>query len=356
MKVLFACIPTPNNRFMADLKAGIEKYAEVVWDCDEFWNCNNHYDIVHIHWPEYLSFEIESYLPKTSPLPPLLWKRITDCFEYWKKNSSIIYTRHVQGPHTRDDAEFRELYRLTMTYCSAVAHFGKFSIEQFKAFYPEINLSNHKVIPHHNYASLPNNATKQEARKKLRINKSSRVMLVFGAVKENEKELILEAFKAIPGNNKVVLSPGWKITRKSIKWIRMREWVFQYQKWIASQNKKHRKDLGFIDDNDAQYYCNASDFLFIPRTNELNSGNITFGCTFGLVVVGKDTADIGEILNETGNPVFRVGDSQSLKKAILSAIALADNNKGNENKSLALSEWSIDKIALQYINLYKSSL
>ena len=68
MKVLIACISTPGNRYLLDLKSGLSTHAEVVWDADAFWNCQNEFDIIHIHWPEYLSFELESYLQTPPPL------------------------------------------------------------------------------------------------------------------------------------------------------------------------------------------------------------------------------------------------------------------------------------------------
>ena len=82
-RILFANIPTPGNRFVIDLKEGLEKYADVVWDYNEFWSMENHFDIIHIHWPEYLSFELESYLHKSGPIPNSLWRSLIECLEFW---------------------------------------------------------------------------------------------------------------------------------------------------------------------------------------------------------------------------------------------------------------------------------
>lgn len=353
MKVLIACIPTPSNRYLVDLKKGLDEFAEVVWDEHEFWEMKNEYDIIHIHWPEYLSFEIERYLRNSECFPQKLWDNLKKCLNYWKQNAQIIHTRHNTLPHARQDQDFQQLYKLIGAFSSTVVHFANFSIQQFKEFYPDLNHVKHVVIPHHNYASLPNLSTKSEARKKLAISKDAHVMLVFGSIKENEKSLINKAFGAIPHKNKVLLAPGWKIVRRKIGYIRLREWVWKLEKWILKLNKKRRIDIGFIKEEDAHYYLNAADFLFIPRTNELNSGNITLGCTFGLVVVGKEDADIGEILKETGNLTFKVGNDQSVSNAIQKALHLKETNHGESNKSLALSEWSVEKIAKDYIEIMR---
>ncbi len=341
---------------MDDLKAGLEEYAEVIYDYEEFWACKNHYDIVHIHWPEFLSYEIQSHLYHTDPIPKELYKRIQTCMEYWKNNSKIVYTRHVQYPHHRHDEEYLKLYRMVTSFCDVVVHFANYSIKQFKEFYPEHKNIKHIVIPHHNYASIPNKSTPKEAKKELGIDLDAKVMLVFGSIKESEKKLIEKAFSYIPGNKKVLLAPGWKINRRKISYIRLREWVWKFDKWRASLNKSKRVNLGFINDEDAHLYLNAADFLFIPRTTELNSGNITLGCTFGKVVVGKKGSDIGEILDETGNPTFEVGNDKSLQEAILKTYDLIDKNQGEKNKKIAFEKWTVAKISAQYIKIMKEVL
>lgn len=351
MKILFACIPIPNNRFLTDLKDGLEEHAEVVWDSDEFWKMENAYDIIHIHWPEYLSYEIESYMYKSSNLPKSLWSDLMTCLEYWSKESKIFYTRHVQYPHARHDEEFLKLYQIVSSYCHTVVHFANFSIEQFKAYYPNHKGIVHSVVPHHNYSSLPDTVTKEQARSYLGIDSESRVMLVFGGVKDNERDLIKKAFSYIPDKNKVLLAPGWKVKRRNFSYIRLREWVYKLECKLAERNKYFRINKGFIHEDEAQYYLNAADFLLIPRTKELNSGNITLGCTFGLVVVGKNTEDIGEILEETGNPTFQVGNNSSLRLSIEKAIELSDHGHGITNKEVAYEKWSVSKIAKDYIDL-----
>jgi len=179
-------------------------------------------------------------------------------------------------------------------------------------------------------------------------------MLVFGMVKEREKQLIQTAFNAMPSHNKVLLAPGWQTKRRNIRWIRLREWVFNYELKKALKNNKFRTNLGFIKEEDAQNYCNAADVLLIPRIDELNSGNITLGFTFGLVVLGRNGGDIGEILKETKNPVFDPADDKSIKIALNTSLNLAQDNHGLKNKEIALQEWGIDTISKKYISLYSA--
>ncbi len=66
-------------------------------------------------------------------------------------------------------------------------------------------------------------------------------------------------------------------------------------------------------------------YLYL-EPDELNSGNITLGFTFGLVVLGRNGGDIGEILKETKNPVFDPADDKSIKIALNTSLNLAQDN------------------------------
>lgn len=353
MKVLIACIPVPKNKYMADLVEGLSTFCDVTWDCDEFWRMENEYDVVHVHWPEYLSFEIESYLANTKDLSLDLWERIEECCKHWHQTSTLVYTRHVSAPHKRNDDTFKRLYGLVFSYCYGIAHFANYSIKEFKAFFPDNQISLHKVIPQHKHTSLPDNSSKSSAREALNIGDKSKVLMCFGLIKENEKELINQAFEAINGKDKVLLAPGWKVPRRKITYIRLREWVWKFDKWMARLNKKRRIDLGFIPEESAHLYCNAADVILIPRTNELFSGNISLGFTFGKVVLGKNDSNIGEILEEYGNPTFEVNNLDSLKAAVNEAFVLSENGLGERNRVVADSEWSIEKITNYYQEFFE---
>lgn len=355
MKVLIACIPNPGNKYMADLIKGLETFADVTWDYQEFWNRQNQYDIVHIHWPEYLSFEIESYLKTSDPLPKVLWQNLENCLKHWSVHSTIVYTRHVRAPHSRDDKEFKDLYHMVFGYCTAMTHFAKFSIEQYDLYFPDVPVPIHRVIPQHKHTSLPNTSSRESARKTLGIAPYAKVLLCFGTIKENEKALIKRAYHAITAKQKVLLAPAWKVNRRKIGYIRLREWVWKLEQWWASKNRSFRINMGFIPEDEAHLFCNAADVLLIPRTDELFSGNISLAFTFGLVVLGKDDANIGEILKTYHNPTFRVGDMDSLENAIKEAFELAHNGLGAKNKLVADGEWSIENTINRYKSFYKDA-
>lgn len=353
MKILIACIPTPGNRYLVDLKKGLEKHAQVVWDTESFWKCEEQFDVVHIHWPEYLSFELESYLYKSDPISESLWEKTKASLNYWSLHAKIIYTRHNALPHARQDEEFKKLYKTVSSYCDTIVHFANFSIQQFRNWYPELDYIKHVIIPHHNYASLPNNSDRKSARAYLGIDPNAHVMLVFGGIRQNQKKIIKRAFKYIPAKNKVLLAPKWRIKPKKFKIKAYEKMMYYLEKWFLQLDKRKKIDLGYIEEHKVHYYVNAADFLFIPRTHELNSGNIALAYTFGQLVLGKDEGDIGEILVETNNFTFNLNDKTTLKTSIKKIFLNKWSFLRNNNKMIAEQCWSVDTIAKKYLKLMR---
>ena len=60
---------------MEDLKIGLEQHAEVVWDYQAFWKCDQDFDIVHLHWPEFLSYEVQKYFTQQNHFLMNYWNR-----------------------------------------------------------------------------------------------------------------------------------------------------------------------------------------------------------------------------------------------------------------------------------------
>jgi glycosyltransferase involved in cell wall biosynthesis len=114
-------------------------------------------------------------------------------------------------------------------------------------------------------------------------------------------------------------------------------------------------NYSFVPEDETQVYLNAADVLFIPRLRVLNSGNVTLGMTFGRVVVGPDSWDVGELLKSTGNPVFDPAVPSSASAALSLGFELATQGTvGPANRNLALSQWSVEKCADQYYALFSA--
>jgi hypothetical protein len=359
MRILVAQIPMPQNRFLVDLNAEISKHCELAHSCDAFWNMEGDYDVIHLHFPEYLTFGLEAAYKQglTDELIQQTAKRL----EYWAQRAKLVVTRHVLLPHDAlEDPMWEKMYAVFYRYADGVAHFAQASIVEFRKRYARSEWFRgrepiHAIIPHHNYTSLPDTIGREEARSKLGIPAKARVMLVFGAIRnEAEKQLILETFQNIKLPHKLLLVSRWRERLRKISWIRLKYWVRDWTRLYYRIHPSYHFNYGFVEEEDTQLYLNAADVLFIPRLWVLNSGNITLGMTFGKVVVGPDSWDVGELLRETGNPVFDPDRPETAAAAVEEGFRLAaEGKRGPGNRELALKEWSANQCAELYVDLYR---
>jgi hypothetical protein len=362
MRVLVGSIPFPQNRFFLDLNGALSGLCDIEQSADAFWNMTGDYDVVHLHFPEYLTYGLQqAYI---DGLTNQIISDLATRLDYWSKRAPIVVTRHVLLPHdARHDPMWEKLYAVFYSFADAVAHFGKASVTEFEERYARVEFKRgvrpiHRVIPHQNYATLPNTITRDAAREKLGVPRDARVMLVFGALRsDDEAELVRHTFDAVRDDRKVLVVPRWREKPIAFPWIRARTWLRNLRRLYYRMNPKIFLGYSFVAEDDTQIYLNAADVLFIPRLWVLNSGNVTLGMTFGRVVVGPDSWDVGEILTENGNPVFDPDNPATASVAVERAFKLADENTiGPANRELALTQWTPRQCAELYMGLYKESL
>lgn len=359
MRVLVANIPLPANRFLVDLNEALGKHLEVVQSSDAFWEMNGKFDIVHFHFPEYLTFDHQDAYREG--LTEDLIKETSKRLEHWAKRAKLVVTRHVLLPHDAlEDPMWERMYAEFYRYMNGVIHFANASIEEFKTRYGTIDWfrgsePQHVIIPHHNYASLPNEVSRTEARSRLRIPQDAKVMLVFGAIRnEEEKELIFTTFHGLRLRGKLLLVSRGREQLREISWIRLKYWVRDLTRLYYRIHPAYCFNYAFVEEEDTQLYLNAADILFIPRLWVLNSGNITLGMTYGKVVVGPNAWDVGELLRETGNPVFDPDRPETAVAAVEEGFRLAaEGNLGQFNRDKAFAEWSVERCADAYVDFYR---
>jgi hypothetical protein len=59
MRLLVANIPLPSNRFLVDLNDALAKRVALTHDEKMFWSMQGDFDVIHLHFPEYVTFEHE---------------------------------------------------------------------------------------------------------------------------------------------------------------------------------------------------------------------------------------------------------------------------------------------------------
>ena len=100
------------------------------------WSMKGDFDIIHIHFPGYITYEIEACL--ATGLTDRVTAALEERLEYWKSQASIVVTRHSFLPHRRRDSGFRELYTLVYRYADAVVHLADTSRGEYCLRYGDI--------------------------------------------------------------------------------------------------------------------------------------------------------------------------------------------------------------------------
>ena len=377
IRVLVANIPLPSNRFLVDLNGALAGMCDLTHSADQFWSMQGDFDVVHLHFPEYMTFAHQDAYIKG--LSDDMIAATVERLQYWGQRARLVITRHVLLPHDAlEDPQWEKMYEAVYRHVHGVVHFAQASVDEFRQRYANTEFVHakkvsgtleapessrhlfhhqpqHSIVPHHNYTSLPNQISRSEARRRLGIAENSRVMLVFGAIRnDEERDLILTTFQGLRQKHKILLVSKWRETLAKVSWIRLKYWLRDLNRLYYRLHPRYKFNYGFVEEADTQLYLNAADVLFIPRLKVLNSGNITLGMTFAKVVVGPDSWDVGQLLRETGNPVFDPDRPETAIAAVEEGFQFAEAGViGPANQKLALEQWSAEQCAERYVGFFK---
>jgi hypothetical protein len=328
------------ERFITEVIKSYTAFCEVNRSYDTFWLNKGTYDIIHLHWPEYL---FKWQVP--TDLELLLLERVLQ--EWHAKGAKIVVTRHNYLPHRPQPERYIPLYNLIYTMADAVIHLGKYSeteyLERYKAIITKTQIQ--AQIPHPLFTNYPNKVNRNKARAYLKIKPTAKVMLVFGAIRTvAEKNLVLQAFEAIEEHHKVLLAPGWRFSEtkepvNQLKWLKVKK------------SKKYRITQEFIADDQVQYYFKAADFVFLPRIDTLNSGIPFLATVFNTPMLGCQTGNITEVLKANRMPNFGFGSNYELTEAIRKVDKL--DNKIQHYDNISKTSLALD-IGKEHFKFFKS--
>lgn len=346
MKVLITCREDIPNPIISSYMKGLSNYTEVTCDVFPFWNSEETFDIIHIHWPEVLIYD-KKY--NTDFLFEL-----KERFSYWKgRGTKIVVTLHNLQGHTSNNLH-KELYEIIFLQADVIIHLGNFSKHLFENN-PKYKNIKQVTINHPNYLELPNIIGKTEARQRLRLKDSDIVFLSFGFIRHEEEErLITTAFNELNIKQKKLIYTNSLFERKKPGKKRPLDRLLYEIKKRRWSRRGIVIDANTIDNNILQVYMNAADVLISPRTKNLNSGVIFLGYSFKKIVIAPAIGNIQEFQKKLKNPTFNPKDYHSLTKAMKNSVLLLDSNIEEENYIFAKNECSTDLIGKQHFELYNN--
>lgn len=342
-----------DNLFVPILSDAIRTAGiNVLCSLQEFWNSESTYDIIHFQWPE----EVVGWNCDDPTIIGRLKERIA-CFR--SRGAHFVYTRHNVRPHYTNEI-IEQAYDVIESESDIIVHMGQFSLEEFKAKYPD---SRNVVIPHHIYEYTYNESISTErARQYLGLPQEAFIVTAFGKFRNREEiRMVLGAYRKWKDEKKLLMAPRlYPFSRQSMYGKNFfKRWAsrFGYYVLMPILNRWLKIHAGandeMIDNCDLPYYIAASDVIFVQRKDILNSGNIPLAFLFHKIVIGTNSGNIGELLRETGNPTFNPENRNDIVRALQDARKMSVWYKGEINYTYAKENMNTEKIGLAYAQTYK---
>ncbi|MCM8569206.1 hypothetical protein NE848_07440 [Gramella jeungdoensis] len=327
----------------------IEKFSDFQFEKNHFLKYDDSFKIINIHWPEAIFNWKE---PSNSELDQLE-KEIAN----WKKHSKLVYTKHDLERVKGTTPNFKRLFRIIEKNTDLFIHLGDYSKKLYKVLYPE---TTHIVIPHPCFEQSFEKIPKQEARNRLGIDKEALVIIAPGQVRTfKERKLILDSFKKIKEENKVLIATNML---NELKYdfrgrVKMQRF-FDVQQYLKMRFRKKYQPPEYlftyesISSNDFSIRLSAADIVLVPRTDLLNSGNVLLGLSFGKVTVGPAIGNIEQQLVDHKLPLFDPNSITSVVEALEQGIEMY--KKGIFPKPL--EKYLPENVAKEYDRVFKELL
>jgi len=323
----------------------------------KFWLKSNleAFDILNLQWPEHS-------LPEGLPFIEAI-DQLCSALTRFRQKGVVVATVHNDLPHKNRSTEARHLYESVYACCDGFVHMGRESKHLVLNNFPRQSLDKfHTIIPHGNYSVFGERRNRRTEKERLGLANRPTVLII-GALR-NSRELLLSyrlMRAALALDGQVIFAAGLAIGNQGLSsYSRLSNRIFrEVVSTLIRGGLKLSSRVVVIGSpvpwSKMSSVVSAADVLLIPRIHSLNSGNVSLGFTYGSVVVGPDAGNIGEILRDSGNPVFSLNDSsEKLCKVVLEAFELADQNLGEANFRIAKDDWAWPKLGRSYIEFFES--
>jgi glycosyltransferase involved in cell wall biosynthesis len=328
-------IPSNEPNLIPYLVEGYQRLGiEAAAGAANFFLRSHSYDLLHILWPE----ELSGWRPPS----PLQLKEIREAVEWWAARAPMMISVNNFYPHGYEgNAAYKELYEIFYSRCDRILHHSKASKRIINDEFP-VSAGRPNIIStmfgYHRH--IPAERDREKARRSFGFSSEELVVLVFGALRKWEEiELLKTAFRQAKIREKRLLMAGryleslgrWEYKRRHFSW----------NTWLRRQNAVVITQ--FIPDDEVYRYFEAADVVVIPRLNDLSSGVVGMGMTFGTLIIAPDHGAFPDYLEGTHHLFYKSGDGLSLACAIEKAAEL-DRPAIRAHSRAIVETWTWDRI------------
>jgi beta-1,4-mannosyltransferase len=305
------------------------------------WRQRGHVDVVHIHWLELLF----TYPTLRQSLKRWLSVMLALLLARWS-GICIIYTLHNLEQH---EGRRAGLTRLGHRIMFALAH-GVHVHDAETAATLAARWGRRRgvhVIAHGNYVSAyANECSRAEARARLNLPDESLVLLCLGRVRPYKGiEDLIAAFRTLGNPNARLLIAGEAQEPEYARAIRA----------LASEDPRVRLQLGFVAEDDLQFFFKASDISVLPYRHVTTSGAAILSFSFLVPIIAPRLGCFAQWVGENERGLLYDPDHPEGLRAALAQVSAANLAGMRE----ACQEWieALDwrLIAREHAAMYRAS-
>lgn len=286
------------------------------------------YDILHIHWPEYYLVHpnwMKALVGTLGVLACIGWLRI--------RGTKVVWTVHNLRSHNFPRPRLERLYwrvfpRLVNGFLAATPA----GVDQARRQFPRLRSLPGFVVPLGTYlTAYPNDITRDEARRRLRLGPRQPLVVFLGVIaKYKNVPALARVFRQLPDPEaRLAIAGRFDAPEEEAA---TRE--------AADGDSRISIFSGYVDANDLQVFLNAADLVALPFREILNSSSALLALSFGKPVLVPALGAMPELQAGFGADWVRLYEGELSAEELLAALQWSrDSNKPQLNFAPSL-EWS----------------
>lgn len=309
-------------------------------------------DVLHLHWthPYFIFGNLSKF--ENTPLQKIFSTvaSVFFVFQIYLSSffcSTIVWTVHNRVNHERQ-YESLDLW-VSNQLASIVDTVQVWDTNTKKEISSLLDIPNNKIIsvPHGNYSPIYNPANDRRLRRDIssKIDSKKRLFLYFGRIREYKQvPKLLLTWKNLDTSDAQIIIAGSSKDEELTEQIRS----------IGKDDDGIILDLRYIPDEEVPAYFTACDVAVFPYKKIFNSGSVLLAMTFGIPFVAPNMGSIPSV--DPGSNFIYDPTGHGVQDALTRALSADDltlESIGEENRSVALSEYSWDNIADKLISAYR---
>lgn len=303
-------------------------------------------DLLHMDWPHSFYVGRNWWLTRVKRVMYWLGRRKL-------RTKPFVWTAHNLVRHNQDRPDDVVMIQKLIDCCDAVMVMSEAARSALLETYRLPEGVRVAAIPHGHYIDCyPNTVSREEARSRLEIDASSRVVLLLGRIQKYKGiDLLIDAFGETAGEGDVLLIAGPAEDAGFVAELHDRA------RRRCPSGAEVRIRAEFIPDDRVQDFFQACDVAALPFRQILNSGSFMLAMSFGRCAVAPNMGSIPEIAYPDAFFGYDPDDPDGLAGALANALAQPDLvARGNAAMDFARREYGWEDIGQKLRHLYEAIL